>query len=328
MESDVFRGLRRLGYAALAMAFAQIVFGAIVRITGSGMGCGDDWPKCAGLWFPPLDRPDLIIEITHRYIALGLSITVLALLSLAFMHRAHPGVRGRHGILLPSAISAVLVVSAALLGAVTVKLGLNPFVIVAHLTIAMTLLATLTVVVFRSAEPGRSEGSRGRASPMSANASSGISDGTTNRAARIAVGVALFTLVMGALTANLPGAASSCGGFPWCRTVSGGGSGLGAHIVHRVAAFLLLGHLWGISRAVRRRGEARPIVTAARFAFWAAVAQILIAAAMIEMQFPPVLRSLHQATGTLVWLAVVILACVSAKTPGHDASALDHRAAA
>lgn len=327
MESGVLRGLRRLGYAALALAFGQIVFGAIVRITGSGMGCGDDWPKCAGAWFPPLERPDLIIEITHRYIALGLSIAVLALLILAFMQRAHPAVRAR-GILLPSALSAVLVVTAALLGAVTVKLGLNPFVIVAHLTIAMTLLATLTLVAFRSTDPGRSEGSRGGASPMSANASFGISDGRTNRAARIAVGVALFTLVMGALTANLPGAASSCGGFPWCRTVNGGGSGLGVHIVHRVAAFLLLGHLWGVSRAVRKRGEPRAIVTAARFAFWTVVAQILVAAAMIEMRFPPVLRSLHQATGTLVWLAVVILACVSAKTPGHDASALDHRAAA
>ena len=40
---------RRLAYLALFLAYAQIVFGAIVRITDSGMGCGDHWPKCNGL---------------------------------------------------------------------------------------------------------------------------------------------------------------------------------------------------------------------------------------------------------------------------------------
>jgi len=33
--------IRRLSYVALLIAFAQIVFGAIVRITGSGWGCGE-----------------------------------------------------------------------------------------------------------------------------------------------------------------------------------------------------------------------------------------------------------------------------------------------
>ncbi|HMA21745.1 MAG TPA: COX15/CtaA family protein, partial [Gemmatimonadaceae bacterium] len=73
------QALKKLSFAALVLAFAQIVFGAIVRITGSGLGCGDHWPKCAGAWFPPHDRFDLIIEITHRYIALALSLVILAL---------------------------------------------------------------------------------------------------------------------------------------------------------------------------------------------------------------------------------------------------------
>ena len=34
---------------ALVIGFAQVVFGAIVRITGSGLGCGDHWPDCFGL---------------------------------------------------------------------------------------------------------------------------------------------------------------------------------------------------------------------------------------------------------------------------------------
>ena len=61
--------LRRLSILSLILGVGQVVFGAIVRITGSGLGCGDHWPKCEGHWFPPLDRPDLIIEVAHRYIA-------------------------------------------------------------------------------------------------------------------------------------------------------------------------------------------------------------------------------------------------------------------
>ena len=44
------KSIRRLSYAALVIAFAQIVFGAIVRISGSGWGCGEHWPKCDGRW--------------------------------------------------------------------------------------------------------------------------------------------------------------------------------------------------------------------------------------------------------------------------------------
>ena len=55
--------------------------------------------------------------------------------------------RGRGGVLRPATVAGFLVVTAALLGAVTVKLALNPFVIAAHLTIAMALLATLALVL-------------------------------------------------------------------------------------------------------------------------------------------------------------------------------------
>jgi heme a synthase len=40
--------VRRLSVAALVVACLHLIFGAIVRISGSGMGCGDNWPKCYG----------------------------------------------------------------------------------------------------------------------------------------------------------------------------------------------------------------------------------------------------------------------------------------
>ncbi len=308
------RGLRRLSLAALVLAFAQIVFGAIVRITGSGMGCGDHWPRCLGSWFPPLDRIDLIIEITHRYMALGLSIAVVALLVLALTRRGQPGMSGPEGIVGPSVLSAVLVVAAALLGAVTVKLGLNPYVIAAHLTIAMSLLAVLAIVAVRTGAFG--------AAPL---------DGTTPRtvrATKVATVMALSILIFGALTANLPGAAVSCGGFPWCRSIDSNGLGLTVQIIHRVLAFLLLAHLWAVARGTARRNEPAPIVRAARISFGLVIFQIVIAAAMVEMNFPPVFRSLHQAVGTLLWLAIVILAILSARgVRAHQPAMAQRRAA-
>jgi heme a synthase len=292
--------LRRLSLAALILAFAQIVFGAIVRITGSGMGCGDHWPKCSGMWFPPHDRIDLIIEITHRYIALGLSLVILALFVQAFRKRSTPGVSGPGGVLRPAAIAALLVVIAALLGAVTVKMALNPFVIAAHLTIAMSLLATLAVSLARAGGLGASLDLTGTSA-------------RTFRSARGAVILALVTLVFGALTANLPDAAASCGGFPWCRTVNFGGTPLAVQITHRILGFLILGHLIGMTIAVGKRKEPKPIVKAARLALAAAVLQILVAAAMIEMHFPASFRSLHQAFGTLLWLSIVVLFILAAR---------------
>jgi heme A synthase len=292
------QSLKRLSLGALVLAFAQIVFGAIVRITGSGMGCGDHWPKCLGAWFPPLERPDLIIEISHRYLALALSLVIVWLLVAAWLKRRERGVGGPGGVLRPAVIAAVLVVVAALLGAVTVRMLLNPLVVVAHLTIAMSLLATLAVALFRA-------GGLGAGSLLIGGSS------RTSRSANIAVVLTLITLMLGALTANVPDAASSCTGFPHCRAINAEGLPFIVHIIHRIVAYLLFGHLLGMAIAVGRRGEPTAVKTAARVAFGAALLQVLIAAGMIEMAFPSFMRALHQAVGTSVWLAVVTLAILA-----------------
>src|SRR3954465_15681995 len=82
-----FRGIRRMAFITLAVAFIHVVFGAIVRISGSGMGCGDNWPKCYGSWFPPMNRPDLIVEVSHRYLASIVTLAVLVLTVVALRLR-------------------------------------------------------------------------------------------------------------------------------------------------------------------------------------------------------------------------------------------------
>ena len=66
--------VRVAALAAFVVACVHIVFGAVVRISGSGMGCQDSWPKCKHpdgqtYWFPPMDNPQIVIEWTHRLLA-------------------------------------------------------------------------------------------------------------------------------------------------------------------------------------------------------------------------------------------------------------------
>ncbi|MEJ7811239.1 MAG: COX15/CtaA family protein [Gemmatimonadaceae bacterium] len=300
--------LRRLAYAALVLAYLQIVFGAVVRITGSGMGCGDHWPRCMGQWMPPLDRPDLIIEITHRYIAAALSAAVVALAGLAIARRRAPSVAGS-GVVPAAGLAAALVLTAAVLGAITVKVGLHPLVIVAHLAVAMSLLATLVTVVLRSGGLGAS----------SVTAGSGTAK--SYRGALAAGGLAFAVLILGALTANLPGAATSCLGFPHCRLGSAAGGGLHVQLGHRVLAVLLALHVTALAVAIGKRSEPVAVRRASRLALAAIVLQIVIAAVLVESGLPPVLQSLHQGAGTLVWLAIVALATLAGRARPLTATA-------
>ncbi|HEX5437698.1 MAG TPA: COX15/CtaA family protein [Gemmatimonadaceae bacterium] len=293
--------LRRWSYVALALAYLQIVFGAIVRISGSGLGCGDHWPTCDGQWFPSLVSTHLVIEITHRLIAASLFVAILVLVALAWRHRREPGVAGPRGVLRPASWAAVLWFAPAILGAITVWLELPPLIIVVHLLLAMTLLAVLAWTVIRARGLGGQAVLAGGVSPRTA------------RGAIAAAGLAIIVVGMGAVTANVPAAAAACHGFPLCN-----GQWLPAgrpqhvQLVHRVLAFLLFFHMIGLTIGVARRRELPAVVRAVRTGMGVIVLQILVAAAMVSLYLPPVLQSLHEAMGALVWLSLFTMASLAA----------------
>ena len=64
--------LRRFAWGALAYFIAVILWGSLVRATGSGAGCGEHWPLCNGTVLQHSPRMDTMIEFTHR-ITSGLS---------------------------------------------------------------------------------------------------------------------------------------------------------------------------------------------------------------------------------------------------------------
>src|SRR5438105_8953298 len=148
------RLVRRLSIAALVVACLHLVFGAIVRISGSGMGCGDHWPKCYGYWFPPLSRPELVVEVSHRYLASILTLTVLSMALAAFAHRKDAGVAGRGGVLRSAVGAVVAVLAAAVLGGVTVKMGNAPWANGAHCLVAVSLLAMVANTLIGAGDIG------------------------------------------------------------------------------------------------------------------------------------------------------------------------------
>src|SRR6266481_7483435 len=111
---------RRLAWAAAVCTYLLIVLGAIVRITGSGLGCGDHWPLCNGHLFPPLDDIGTVIEWSHRLVAALVSGLVVGLAAYARWLRGD----GRREMDAPGKVSYAalgLLVIQVLLGAVTVK---------------------------------------------------------------------------------------------------------------------------------------------------------------------------------------------------------------
>ena len=301
-------GLARIGTAAVVLTYLHLVFGGIVRITGSGMGCGDHWPKCNGSWVPPLGDPLVAIEWTHRLLALLVVLSIAAFAISAWRRRAEPDVAGPRGVLRPAVISLVLVVTVALLGMVTVKLGNTTFATVAHWTLAMALLAVLVAATVRAGGLG---GASARAQGGSARTVRSIAAGAA---------VAFLVVVLGGLVAKYPGGAVACPSFPLCGDTPAGVAAGASHIqlTHRVLAYLLFFHAIAIAMAVgRRAGESAAVKTAARVAAGLVVLQLAFGAAMVLSQLPQGLRVAHQAVGVAVWLVLFLAAYLARAAQGN-----------
>jgi heme a synthase len=155
--------LQRFAWYVLIYSIAVILWGAVVRATGSGAGCGDHWPLCNGTVIQHSARIDTMIELMHRMTSGFSVLSVLALVVWTFAATA----RG-HLARAAAVASVVFIALEAVLGALLVKLGLTaqsqsplraPYEAL-HLTNTLLLLAALTLTAHflgRRAEFLRSE---------------------------------------------------------------------------------------------------------------------------------------------------------------------------
>ena len=84
------RALRRLTAVTAVATYLLIVMGGVVRVTGSGLGCGDkdQWPLCRGHLLPPLEQTALI-EFTHRWVAAVATTLVCVLFAVVWLRYRH-----------------------------------------------------------------------------------------------------------------------------------------------------------------------------------------------------------------------------------------------
>jgi heme A synthase len=138
-------------WAVLAYNLAVVLWGAYVRATGSGAGCGNHWPLCDGPVTPQTPAGATIIEFTHR-VTSGLDLMLVAAL-VVWAFRAYPK---RHRVRLGAALSATFLVTEALLGAALVLLNhvarnassSRAWSLSAHLINTLILLACLTLTAW------------------------------------------------------------------------------------------------------------------------------------------------------------------------------------
>ena len=146
--------LARFAWAVLVYNLAVILWGALVRATGSGAGCGSHWPLCDGEVVPRAETVEQAIEFTHRATS-GLALLAVAALFVAARRALPAGHAARRAAGWTLAI--ILVVAA--LGAGLVKLGLvaddasaaRAVVMSVHLVNTLFLLAALALTAWLAA---------------------------------------------------------------------------------------------------------------------------------------------------------------------------------
>jgi heme a synthase len=310
------RPFTRFAWAALGYNLAVVAWGAFVRATGSGAGCGKHWPMCNGEVLPRDPATATIVEFTHRAMSGVALLLVVALVVWAI--RAFPT---SHPARKAAWASLGLMILEALVGAGLVLFGwvakdtsfARGWVMGVHLTNTFLLLGALALTADWSARPG---GMR--------------------FADRGVVAGALWLAFVAVLLAGVTGAIAALGDtlFPATSFVEGLEQELSteAHvllrlrILHPFAAVVAAGVLLFVARlALRHRPDARVRRAALSLALLVA-AELLVGVVNVAHLAPVWLQLVHLLVADLVWIALVLLAAASL-APGRVEAPLETPAA-
>ena len=284
------RGAERFAWVVVGWNVLVALWGAVVRATQSGAGCGNNWPLCNGQVLPVSPTWHTVIEFVHRQ-----SVTVSVLLMIALLvwtwRASAKGWAARVFVVL----ATLLLVNEAFLGALLVLLGyvtdnrsLGRVVVLAiHLsnTLLMVGAMTMTARMLGTRQTWRSLAARGRDKIAA----------VTGLAATLVVGVSGS---LAALGDTLFPASSLRAAFeqdlnqasPMLLRLRG---------VHPVSALLAAGFvIWLLVRSRR----SRPLVlTLLALQFVLGVIDVVLLA-------PPWMQILHLLGADLFWVALVWVA--------------------
>jgi len=276
------RSIGILALAAALMTAGLVTYGSWVRVSGSGLGC-PDWPLCQG-GITPGDAA-AAIEFGHRVYAGFTMLAVFAAAALAFPRRAE---MGAPALFLVSAAALILI--QAIIGGVAVLAELPQFIIMVHLTMAMTILALLTASGLRILTRGGAQ--------------------AFDLPARAAVLVAAGAIMVGGSTVATQ-TGPGCLNIPFCAADSTT-MATWLHTFHRALGILLFITAAVVAIAVRRSGGP-PLATGLSAALVVlVVAQGAAGIVAVVTTFPDSLRILHVGFATLIWASLIGLWALAA----------------
>ena len=287
--------LKPLAWLTLSWNVAVILWGAFVRASGSGAGCGAHWPLCNGEVVPRAPAVATLIEFTHR---LTSGVALLLVLFLAFRvfrsrPKGHPARRA-------AALSVVFILSEAAVGA-----GLVLFRLVAdnesvaralfmsvHLMNTFVLLACLTLTAHFCSTDARPSLAAGRAWPFAAGAAALLLVGTSGAIAALGDTLYPSRSLLGGLAADLSPTAHALVRLRLAHPLL-------ALVGAAAAAFAALPAL--------RAGDA-PSRRAARTVVGLLLLQLRAGLANVALLAPVWLQLVHLLLADLVWIGFVLLA--------------------
>jgi len=143
--------LARYAWIVLAYNVAVVLYGAVVRATGSGAGCGSNWPDCNGGALPLTGTAEELVEFGHRASS-GVALAAVAVL-VFWVFRARPKGEATRA---AAAAAAIFIVIEAMIGAMLVLFGWvaddqstgRAVSITLHLVNTFLLLAALTLTAW------------------------------------------------------------------------------------------------------------------------------------------------------------------------------------
>jgi cytochrome c oxidase assembly protein subunit 15 len=288
--------LARFAWFAVFYNVLVILWGALVRATGSGAGCGNHWPLCNGQVIPVSPGWHTIIEFTHRQMVTGSTIVVVALLVWVF-RATRKGDAARWF----SVASALLLLNEAFLGALLVKLGYvtdnqsagRMVVLSIHLSNTLLLIAALTLTA--------------RFISISANwktlhRANGFGWAVAGLAATIAVGVsgsmaALGDTLFPADSLRAAYLQDFAAGSPWL---------LRLRLVHPVSAIIAAVFVVWLVRKVDQKRE-QPRQSQVRLVLGLLALQFALGIADVLLLAPAWMQLLHLLGADLYWVSLVLL---------------------
>jgi cytochrome c oxidase assembly protein subunit 15 len=141
------RFVRPLGWATLVANCGLVVTGGAVRLTGSGLGC-PTWPRCTDESFTPHGALDL-----HEAIEFGNRMLTFVLTAIAIATFAAAWTTGRRDLRLLALFLGLGIPAQAVVGGITVRTDLNPWVVSFHLLVSLAIIGLAVLFLRRIDQP-------------------------------------------------------------------------------------------------------------------------------------------------------------------------------